>query len=134
VLKLAAPLTLNASVKAACLPKHLKIKDFTWVLSSGWGVANYEGPGTTQLQTIFVPLIANKKCAALYGNDFDGEHQVCALEEARASCQGDSGSALMLDDIVVGIVTYAVDCPLKQIPTAYTGVGCYVKWIKQYLH
>jgi secreted trypsin-like serine protease len=133
VLKLAAPLTLDATVQAAILPKHLKIKDFTWVLSSGWGVANYEGPGTSRLQTIIVPIVSNKKCVALYGEEFDAEHQLCLSEEARASCQGDSGSALIWDQTVVGVITYTADCPDMPTPTRYTRVQCYVEWIKGFM-
>jgi trypsin len=135
VLKLATPLPYNGTIQPAYLPEqYLKIKEFTWVLSSGWGLANYEGPGTTRIQSIFVPIISNKICTDVFGDDsYDMKSQLCTSEEPRASCQGDSGSALILSDMAVGIITYTADCPNIATPKAYTRVKFFVEWIESYL-
>lgn len=44
---------------------------------------------------------------------------------------GDSGSPLLVDNIVVGIASFgAIDCGTTGVPGVYTSVSFFAEWIK----
>jgi len=140
VIKLEGPIIFG-DVKAAKLPerdfeiKHISAscKFFVWVTFSGWGSLDYKSQPCDLLQTSFLPLVDDSICESLYGALFDGTKELCATEEARASCKGDSGSGLVLDDILVGVATFTPECPDKKTPAKYLKVTGYLDFIMQYM-
>jgi trypsin len=140
VIILEAPIIFG-DVKPAKLPKRdfeirhvsASCKVYVWVTFSGWGALDYTDQPCDVLQTSFVPLIDDNICESLYGKSFDDTKQLCATEEARANCQGDSGSGLVLDDILVGVVTFSAGCPNDKTPAAYLKITGYLDFIEKYM-
>jgi secreted trypsin-like serine protease len=140
VIKLEAPVVVG-DVKPAILPKrgfeikHVAVscKVFVWVIFSGWGSLNYKEQPCDALQTSFVPLIDGRICENLYDKLFNDTIHLCAAEEARTNCQGDSGSGLLLDNMLVGIATISAGCPNDKTPTNYLKITAYLDFIEQYM-
>jgi secreted trypsin-like serine protease len=67
---------------------------------------------------------------------------LCAGEEGKDSCQGDSGGGLLVYDAVggdggvasyrvAGVVSFGIGCALAQYPGVYTKVENYRDWVQQ---
>jgi secreted trypsin-like serine protease len=65
---------------------------------------------------------------------------LCAGEEGKDSCQGDSGGGLFVYDAddrgqtfsyrVAGVVSFGIGCALAQYPGVYTKVTNYRDWVE----
>ncbi|KAG8235398.1 hypothetical protein J437_LFUL009257 [Ladona fulva] len=57
--------------------------------------------------------------------------EICANtpEGQKGPCGGDSGGPLLVNDQVVGLVSWSQDCALKEWPTVFTRVSSYIDWI-----
>lgn len=47
----------------------------------------------------------------------------------RGTCQGDSGGALIVNGILVGVVSFGKGCARPNYPGVYTNVAAYRNWI-----
>lgn len=60
--------------------------------------------------------------------------QICAGEEGKDTCRGDSGGPLMVKDsenrwYAEGIVSFGLACGRKEWPAVYTNIPSYSNWI-----
>jgi Trypsin len=132
ILKLATPLKFEAGVQPACLPHwESHVYRSIWTRSSGWGFLNFQQSPTGTIQTALVPLVHKSYCYRRFGKTFDGKRQLCAVQKASASCQGDTGSGLIWGDMLVGVATSAISCEKPQ-PAKYLNVAAYVDFIGYY--
>ncbi|XP_011504790.1 PREDICTED: chymotrypsin-1-like [Ceratosolen solmsi marchali] len=97
---------------------------------AGWGMKSFpvETP-PNQLQKIRVTIFHNDFCAhiipgTLFSNQFCGLHS-----KGVGPCSGDSGSPLVSNGRVVGIVSITIPCA-QGIPDLYTRVYSYVDFIR----
>lgn len=52
-----------------------------------------------------------------------------------SSCNGDSGSALIKDETIIGIVSWGLKpCGLPNSASVYTRVSSYLDWISKIIH
>ncbi|CAL8111236.1 unnamed protein product [Orchesella dallaii] len=112
----------------------------------GWGQAVDFHDGINYypevLQKVSVPILSNTECAKWFRRQNSkwspGDGHLCAgyKRGMKDSCQGDSGSPLVLYRIgrrqpaVVGIVIAGSGCGKPGYPGIYTNVPAYIDWIK----
>ena len=109
---------------------------------TGWGRQWDEGPFSSQLEMVELPIISNTECMDWYNRSgsrqFIPEHTfLCAgwEEGAMDACSGDSGGPLVVTRgdgraEVIGIVSWGIGCGVKGRPGVYTRVSQYVPWIE----
>lgn len=106
----------------------------------GWGATSYGGPVSDVLLEVELDVMDNRPCDVAY--DTEGrvtDSMMCAFREGYDSCQGDSGSPLVLKgenasrDVQIGIVSWGVGCAESSYPGVYARVGSsdVVDWIRQ---
>ncbi|OXA61680.1 trypsin-1 [Folsomia candida] len=107
------------------------------VTTAGWGVLE---EGSTQvspvLRKVTVSVFPNIDCSKTYGKDFHTEKMICAADKngGKDACQGDSGGALLCDDVrfgdtLCGVVSFGFGCARQEFAGVYTKMSYYVDWI-----
>lgn len=102
-------------------------------LLTGWGQTSYPGNLSEMLQGINMVTISNEKCMEAH-NSSEGapeiqETNICAVSAKQTgACMGDSGSALVSNRQVVGLVSWGVPCA-QNLPDVFTRVSMYRDWI-----
>ncbi|CAN7994996.1 unnamed protein product [Ixodes hexagonus] len=67
-------------------------------------------------------------------NDFDKRLMFCAYGGYTDACSGDSGAPVvsLAEDgrfLIVGVVSYGIDCAVNGRPAVYTRISTFVPWI-----
>ncbi|KAK9686538.1 Trypsin [Popillia japonica] len=98
---------------------------------SGWGTLAFEGPPSTVLQSVVVPIFPQVNCSAAYGGSVTSG-MICAgyAQGGKDACQGDSGGPLVCNNALAGIVSWGNKCALAGYPGVYTEVSSYLRWIE----
>ena len=108
---------------------------------SGWGRQWHNGPLSSQLEMVKLPIVSNEECMRWYNNS--GSRQfipsytfLCAgYEEGEMdACSGDSGGPLTLTrgdgrSELWGVVSWGIGCGVSGRPGVYTRVSQFVDWI-----
>ena len=145
IVKLSRPVTYSRNIRRACLPDAYKGKDLPTILSNpnpviiGWGSTVSGGGSQNTLRQARVPMVTQQTCANAYSaisRVTIGDTKLCAGDGTRDTCNGDSGGALLSNNIggnyaVVGVTSFGVDCAREDFPGVYTRVDQYLEWIRQ---
>ena len=109
----------------------------------GWGYTNRIDPD--QLMEVQMPVISNDRCNAAYnedgsyGIDSITQRMLCAGEDGKDSCSGDSGGPLIIKDNTgawrqAGIVSWGSDpCAMPGLYGVYSRVSEFADFISQYV-
>ena len=129
----------TAFIRPLCLPEINE--DYAGSVGTivGWGRLSHNGRLPDTLQESRVPILSQQSCR--HSSDHLAEeiteNMVCAgyLDTADTdACQGDSGGPLILPShsqkVLVGIVSWGIDCAKPGYPGVYTRVGTYLHWIR----
>ncbi|CAB3368344.1 Hypothetical predicted protein [Cloeon dipterum] len=110
-----------------------------WTVTvSGWGFTDFIWETLPmRLQKVEVPIVSKNECNQIYeylGGIF--EHNLCAGQDGKDSCVGDSGGPLFKDKVLYGLVSWGPNfgCGLAEFPGVYTEVAGYTKWISSALN
>ncbi|KAL3469798.1 trypsin-like serine protease [Aspergillus californicus] len=110
------------------------------VVASGWGQtgAGEEDAGEItplMLRAVTANVITQEQCAAAY------KDYVIPIEDSmlctgvpgigKGPCHGDSGGPLVADGVLVGVVSWALECDVQGRPIVYSSVGYFRDWIAQ---
>jgi len=102
---------------------------------AGWGTMT-EGISDLpdNLMEALTPIVDFAQCNSAYNGDLTN-NMLCAgyFVSTRDSCQGDSGGPLMVNDTLVGIVSWGYGCAEDGFPGVYTKVKNYATWIESYV-
>ncbi|XP_055371989.1 trypsin-1-like [Condylostylus longicornis] len=94
-----------------------RYKSGTIARVSGWGYESlFADDISTELKTAFVPITNWKKCKKNY--ELLTENQLCAGKtNGDDACTADSGGPLVVDDKLIGIVSYGNGCGIGGVYT-----------------
>jgi hypothetical protein len=139
LLKLAAPLSLNASVQPLPLltaaQSSVLDSPSDSLVTSGWGSTTGYGPAENDpptnfpmaLRSVTVPFVDDLACAPSYPFDLVAETMLCAGAENKDSCQGDSGGPLAYNIggswRLAGVVNSGLGCGAAGYPGIYAEVA-----------
>lgn len=145
ILKWDHPLQPEVNVAPICLPDENEVfQTGTYCTATGWGKGDGPSATTDKLKYAKVPLVARNTCERQFQSNRLGprfklhESFICAGGEAGIdSCTNDGGSPLVCQRsdgsyALVGLVSWGLDCGIKDIPGAYTNVQNLLKWIKSH--
>ncbi|XP_017754945.1 PREDICTED: trypsin-7-like [Eufriesea mexicana] len=99
---------------------------------TGWGVLRRDGPLSTRLRKVQVPLVSSSQCSRLYLTRPITRRMICAGyvdDGGKDACQGDSGGPLVQHDRLIGIVSWGFGCARPSYPGVYTRVTVLRSWI-----
>ena len=145
LLRLAAPIA--TSPRTTTIPLPVGLDAATWpgagtsAAISGWGASEFGGQPSNQLRRAEVQVLTgpgNSECGR-YGGNFDAATEICAGLPGGGvdSCQGDSGSPLIVDvggtRLLAGLTSVGFECARADYPGIYTRVTTFVPWLQQYL-
>lgn len=103
-------------------------------LLAGWGTIREQGPASHSLKILYLPTLPRATCniKEAYDNDLTDAH-LCAGTMAGGidTCQGDSGGAMICDNVIKGIVSYGKGCARPNKPGIYTNVYTHRQWINK---
>lgn len=102
---------------------------------AGWGqvrenVFNFE----EDIKAVQLPIMDLKVCQEKYFWTKVRDSEICAGFEQGGvdACRGDAGSPLLVNNEVVGIVSWGYGCARPNNPGVYTNVVLQKKWIEQH--
>ena len=118
----------------------ISIPTGTAVETAGWGMYTPYSDFSTNLQEISLPIVDRNTCNSTdVFNGYITENMICAgrmnsSNSYTGSCHGDSGGPLILDNTIVGIVSWGDDnCTDPKKPTVFTNVEKYAGWIQEHI-
>ncbi|MFF3614680.1 trypsin-like serine protease [Streptomyces sp. NPDC002580] len=125
----AKPIRMTTSGDTASYASGTKAKLFGW----GRTTSTTEDISPT-LKTATLPINSDTTCKSAYGSEFVSGHMVCAGTKATGSdagtttaCNGDSGGPLIVNDRIVGVVSWGVqDCVAQGAYSVFSKVSTYV--------
>lgn len=139
LIKLNKPVDLYGKhqyLRPICLAEPNTNVDGQNCVATGWGTKKFRDPEVSDvLQKTRLKVLSHEKCFNVYGLWFS-RGMVCAYEESKGGCAGDSGGPLqckMENDVeerwtIIGVASWtAVECGSS--PTVFARVSKYTSWI-----
>ncbi|KAG7177721.1 Proclotting enzyme-like 3 [Homarus americanus] len=134
ILVLEQPVIYNDFVIPICLPPSSQQFTGDTVTVAGWGAVKHEGPVSSVLRKVSLPVWTNTDCDEAYDQPIR-DSMICAgfPGGGRDACQDDSGGPMMVQVngtwTIVGLVSFGVKCAEPGIPGVYTRVNYFLDWI-----
>ncbi|XP_024105368.2 trypsin-2-like isoform X1 [Pongo abelii] len=131
MIKLSMPAVINAHVSTISLPTA-PLAAGTECLISGWGNTLSSGANyPDELQCLDTCVLTQADCEASYPGEITNT-MFCVgfLEGGKDSCRVDSGSPVVCNGELQGVVSWGYCCALKNRPGVYAKVYNYMNWIK----
>ncbi|PSN33503.1 Glandular kallikrein-7 [Blattella germanica] len=125
------PLTLSSKVQLVQLASdNDEPTGGVQSVAIGWGSSCYECSGIPDLQKVNLRIYSHSECQNILGNGFT-QDMVCSglPEEHKGICAGDSGGALLINGVQVGITSWTV-LPCADYPAVWTKLSHYRDWIR----
>lgn len=116
---------------AAELPEK-GVDEETMCSVAGWGyMSEHVEQMVNDQRKVDLPIVKDSFCRHSYGKLFRNDLKFCAgyLAGRRSPCFGDSGSGLICNEEVHGIVTFGKGCARSYYPALFTNVTSYRNWI-----
>ncbi|XP_076482324.1 trypsin-7 [Bombus vancouverensis nearcticus] len=129
LVELSDSITYDSTKQPIKLPKtHSMIDDDSLVKVLGWGIFELFGPVSDVLLHSTMRKINNQDCEEASGGDLLTNRMFCALSDTARPCVGDSGSPLIFQGTLFGVVSWSRSCD-RQYPTAFTAIAELKDWI-----
>jgi len=133
------PVTLLGEADVATLTRA-----GTGTTAIGWGAIREDGPGSSRLLQVDLPIVSLQRCREVYRDIGAHGRVVCAgLEQGgRDSCQGDSGGPLLVraggtgaarEIVQIGVVSWGYGCARPRAFGVYENVGAHNAFIRRHV-
>ncbi|XP_046972028.1 trypsin, alkaline B-like [Vanessa cardui] len=104
------------------------------VWAIGWGITSVSSPPSSELRQVQIWVNDQQTCISRYTevNFSVSPNMLCAgwLDVGvRGQCQGDTGSPLLHNGVVVGVYSWTPGCGTSRYPNINTRVSAYSRWI-----
>lgn len=130
LLRLSEKVRLTDAVKVIQLATE-EASPGTVAFISGWGrTAETNSTLPTKLRGVEVALISREECSKRYPNDKIFDYNICAFTKGKDSCQSDSGGPMVINNKLVGVVSWGLGCARDMNPGVYTSVPKVMDWIE----
>lgn len=135
LIELQVPLHFNTSFSPICLPDF---SHYDNLFVAGWGFVGNPETEPTNLMHADLAIIPDEVCHEYY--DWLSEHEMCAGDEERNVCLGDSGAPLMTRRLGIvyqagitaaGTTMHDTDCGLTAKPSIFEKVIPFLPWIRE---
>ncbi|KNC33091.1 Trypsin epsilon [Lucilia cuprina] len=104
-----------------------------FVKVSGWGLTRENGTVSQQLRSVYVEVLSHEECREIYLNYRNvTKSMFCAsIPGVKDACAADSGGPVLLDDQLVGIVSWGRgrECAREESPGVYVNINALRPWI-----
>ncbi|KAJ8672539.1 hypothetical protein QAD02_003798 [Eretmocerus hayati] len=110
------------------LGKNWRVKPGSVSYALGWGKTEFRFE-SKELRRADLPVIPESNCWKYYKTP---GFWICTDSRYKDVCHGDSGGPLMVERYQVGVISMGKGC-LSGMPTVFTNVGAYRKWIDKYV-
>ncbi|XP_055852008.1 chymotrypsin-2-like [Episyrphus balteatus] len=130
LIRLNESIVFNKFTQPILLPTE-PLKDGDEVVLTGWGNTDYINDLPDDLQKITLKYVPRKECLEALDNNpgLDIGHICTFTKEGEGACYGDSGSPLVKDGFVFGVVNWGFACATGK-PDAQANVHFYNDWIR----
>lgn len=133
VVILAEPLIFGPGVRSINLAQE-NPKNGESALVTGWGLL-YDSTKhivPRDLQGVYVAILDRKTCleTSIFTPSEVTDDMICASSPDKDACSGDSGGALVVNGIQVGIVSWGEGCARYGLPGIYASAVSYHTWIQ----
>lgn len=136
VLWLEQDLVFSPTVQPVRLPKQNEVVAHgATAYVSGWGCTSTHESCSAEtarkLRWTALKVVSNKRCNILYDGEILND-MLCAgwKNVERDSMLGDSGGALVIGNVQIGVVSWGTYMEDSKYPGVYTRVAFYTNWIK----
>ncbi|XP_052739011.1 trypsin, alkaline B-like [Bicyclus anynana] len=135
VLHMAVHFTFTNTVQQGALAgANYNLADNQVVWAIGWGHTSFGGQPSEELQHVQVWTINQETCRQRYAlvSRPITDSSLCSgwlNVGGRDQCQGDSGSPLLHNDVIVGVSSFGVDCGSPVFPGVNARVSRLIDWI-----
>ncbi|XP_066591873.1 chymotrypsin-2-like [Prorops nasuta] len=119
MIKLAAPIQITAYQRPISLPQGPP-PTHTYAKVTGWGLTEYGSP-STYLRKLDLRLIPTDTCQRYIPYQLHAHHICTYRSVGVGTCNGDSGSPLVHNNIIIGVVSGGFPCA-KGVPDVFTSV------------
>ncbi|XP_061573194.1 trypsin-like [Cololabis saira] len=133
LIKLFHPVEVTDAVAPVNLPTGCPIGGLPCSVS-GWGYDSVDGNLPIRLQCLDVPIVDEEECENSYPGMIT-RRMVCAgfMDGGRDACNGDSGSPLVCEGELQGLVSWGQGCAQPNYPGVYVKVCEFLYWIEDVL-
>ncbi|RXM90829.1 Anionic trypsin [Acipenser ruthenus] len=131
LIKLYHPVSVDSFVRPVSLPRGCPPAGMECVVS-GWGNTLSDGVYLPlSLQCLDLPILTQAQCDTAYPGMMTST-MLCAgfLEGGKDACNGDSGSPLVCNNEVHGLVSWGTGCAQSHYPGVYTKICSLLPWIE----
>jgi len=145
LLKMDRNASISTYVRPACLNTNPTLTNKK-AIATGWGKMGHSASNSTHMLKVVLEYFTKAECNNSYKSNLGiklqygivDDSQICAgsHEQAKDTCEGDSGGPLQITKIedcmykIVGITSFGKGCGIANIPAIYTRVSKYIDWIE----
>ncbi|XP_063697955.1 chymotrypsin-2-like [Culicoides brevitarsis] len=124
----------NQNVKAIQISQKF-IEAQTKATTCGWGRISNQGTRTNVLQYLNTTIMDNEECRQAHCISkrflYIYDNVICTKNvKMKGTCNGDSGGALVVNEKLVGVVSWGVRCGIG-LPDVFTRLSEHFEWIQE---